>query len=294
MSYQKVDCCPICNSSNFSNYLICEDYTVSRESFALVKCNDCSFCFTNPRPDPEHIGQYYKSEDYISHTNKNNSLINIVYKLVRLYTLKKKVKLINKYSSTKGAMLDYGCGTGNFLEACQKNGWQINGIEPDDDARAIAQSILGTTIHNNIEQLQNQKYQVITLWHVLEHIHDLNNTFQTLIKKLDKDGVIIVAVPNYESYDATHYQAQWAGYDVPRHLYHFTQSTIKSLFKKYKLKQLVTLPMVFDAYYVSMLSEKYKTGKSNLISAFKTGYQSNKAAKANNNNYSSLIYIAKK
>jgi len=293
MSYQKIDKCPLCGHTHFTNTIICADHSVSKESFALVKCNNCSFTFTNPRPDEANIGKYYESEDYISHANKKTNLVNAIYKLVRVYTLNQKRKLIGQYAE-KGNLLDYGCGTGNFLSVCKQVQWKVTGIEPNDNARAQAADLLNQKIYPDIKHLQDEKYQAITLWHVLEHIHELDETFNQLIKRLAKNGIIFIAVPNYSSYDGQHYKEHWAGYDVPRHLYHFTQDTMKAWFKKYKLKHIDTLPMKFDAYYVSMLSEKYLNGKPDLLKAFQIGYKSNKWAKNNNTNYSSLIYIAKK
>lgn len=287
--YEKLEVCPSCNNSNFNNHIICTDHTVSGESFALVQCSTCSLVFTNPRPDENSIGKYYESDQYISHTNKANSFINVVYKLVRSYTLHNKTKLLKKYSATT-SIFDYGCGTGDFLLACKRKGWKTIAYEPDQDARKLCKE-KGLSLTENLESID--KVDVITAWHVIEHVSQLNDTIKALRKKLNKKGTLIIAVPNIESYDASYYKEHWAAYDVPRHLYHFSQQSFGKLIANNKLKLIDTLPMKFDSYYVSMLSEKYKTGKSGIIKGLKTGFKSNNEAKKSGE-YSSLIYVLKK
>ena len=290
---QTIQTCPLCNGGHFQSTLVCKDHLVSKKEFTIVKCDNCGFLFTNPKPTDETLGDYYKGDQYISHTNKGNSPINWVYKLVRNYTLGKKLDLINKYQR-HGKILDYGCGTGHFLNKCKTNNWESFGVEPDDDARNIATDQIGGTIANSLNQIQEHSFNVITLWHVLEHVTDLNQTMQSLVQKLSDDGTMIIAVPNPNSYDAQAYKEEWAAYDVPRHLYHFTQETIAKLAKKHNLKLVETRPMIFDSYYVSMLSEKNIHGSLKPLRSLLNGYTSNSYAYQNNNNYSSLIYIFSK
>ena len=294
MSYERLNNCPICGKEEFKNFLVVTDNSVSKESFVIVECENCTFKFTNPRPDEESIGSYYESEDYISHTNTKAGIINRAYHVVRSITTKQKVELINRYSPGKGTILDYGCGTGVFLTACKKDGWQVRGVEPSDKARELAAETIGTPIATNISDLPDEKYEVITLWHVLEHIHTLNETINHLISHLSETGTLIIAVPNADSHDAKQYKENWAAYDVPRHLYHFTQATMKRFLKKHKMVLEEVLPMKFDAYYVSMLSEKHKEGKTKMISSVVNGYKSNSYAEKNGNDYSSLIFVAKR
>lgn len=291
--YEKLEACPSCNHPQFDNYLICQDYTVTNESFALVKCTKCELVFTNPRPKDDELGKYYQSEEYISHTDKGNSLINVLYKLVRSYTLSQKRKLINSYNSN-GTVLDYGCGTGNFLKALQKKGRLVYGIEPDAKARKIVSDKLTSKIHSSIQEIQGDtKFDVVTAWHVIEHVSNLKETLKDIRKKINKGGYFIVAVPNLKSFDSTYYGEHWAAYDVPRHLYHFSQSSFKNLAEKTKFKLVDILPMKFDSFYVSILSEKYKSGKSKILRGFLTGLKSNSKA-AKSGEYSSLIYVLKK
>jgi 2-polyprenyl-3-methyl-5-hydroxy-6-metoxy-1,4-benzoquinol methylase len=294
MSYERLENCPICSKEDFKNFLVVTDNVVSKESFVIVECENCTFKFTNPRPDVESIGKYYESEDYISHTNTKAGIINRAYHVVRSITTKQKVELINKYAAVKGNILDYGCGTGVFLTACKKDGWKVSGIEPNEKARAIAAEHTKQRIAENLEELGEQKFEVITLWHVLEHIHTLNETVDKLISHLTADGILIVAVPNADSHDAQQYKENWAAYDVPRHLYHFTQPTMKRFLKKHKMTLEEVLPMKFDAYYVSMLSEKHKDGKTKMFNSVLNGYKSNSYAEKNGNDYSSLIFVAKR
>ena len=292
--FEKLERCPICKSDKLSNHIICKDHMVSGESFAITRCSNCSFLFTNPRPNQENIGSYYHSEKYISHSNQANNFINSIYKLTRLFTLSKKVKLINTISTEK-SVLDFGCGTGDFLYKCKINGWNIAGLEPDENARDQAKKKTETSIIKNINELNKiDNISLITLWHVLEHVPDLNSTIESLKSKLSKNGKILIAVPNYQSYDAKLYREHWAAYDVPRHLYHFSMDTMKLLLNNHGLKIYKTIPMKIDSFYVSLLSEKYKKGKSNYIKSFINGYKSNIYANKNENQYSSIIYIAGK
>ncbi|MBL6446085.1 class I SAM-dependent methyltransferase [Fulvivirga sp. 29W222] len=292
--FEKLTNCPLCNSGRFNNYLRCKDYTVSGKDFNLVACAECKFIYTNPRPRPQDLHLYYESKDYISHSNESNSPINFIYKLARNFTLKRKVKLVNSLSQ-KGTILDIGCGTGHFITACQQDGWSIKGVEPDSKARTIAAQKTGIDIVDDISNINETQYDLISMWHVLEHIPNLNEFFQQLLCKVKKDGKLIIAVPNYKSHDAQHYKKYWAAYDVPRHLYHFDQTAMTQLADKYQLKVNKILPMSLDAYYVSLLSESYKgTGILKYIKAPYRGFISNMKAKSNNLNYSSLIYILTK
>ena len=291
---EKLNDCPVCGNGKFTHHLTCEDHFLSKEKFSIVKCDHCSFLLTNPRPDAQSIGNYYQSSAYISHTSKGNNLINVLYKGARTFTLAGKVKMINRLTNNK-SILDYGCGTGDFLKACKNNGWSVVGLEPDNKAREIASKNNHIQVLSSPDQLSQLKsVGLITLWHVMEHINELNETLGKLIAMLEKDGIMLIAVPNHQSYDAQHYGAHWAAYDVPRHLYHFSQITMKMLLENHGLKINQILPMKLDSFYVSLLSEKYKYSRSNYLKSFINGYKSNAYARKNNNNYSSLIYIASK
>jgi 2-polyprenyl-3-methyl-5-hydroxy-6-metoxy-1,4-benzoquinol methylase len=291
--YEKLTQCPSCGTSSLHNHLICKDHSVSKESFAIVKCEQCELLFTNPRPTKESIGKYYEAQDYISHSNSSKSIVNKIYKIVRSFSLKNKIKIAEQLTSDKN-ILDFGCGTGHFLTEAKKHNWKIKGVEPNKAARELANQQLDGKVYPSLEELdKNEKYSIITLWHVLEHVLDLNTTLDTLKSLLSKDGIMIIAVPNPDSYDAQYYKEYWAGYDVPRHLYHFNKKSLIQLLKKHSLKLVETLPMKFDSFYVSLLSEKYKSGYNNFIKSFINGYKSNSYARKNSDKYSSIIYILK-
>lgn len=287
--------CPVCGHDKQSAFISCVDYTVSKETFNISSCNDCGFKFTNPIPSLNTLGDYYKSEEYISHSNTKKGLVSNMYHAVRNYTLKGKLKLLNSLVS-RGTILDYGCGTGMFLEVCKKDGWNSIGIEPDLGASAIAKNS-GTKIYNSKEELQENdnktQFDAISLWHVLEHVVDLKNTVSVLNSRLKEKGVMIIALPNHRSHDSLYYDRFWAAYDLPRHLYHFDKSSISKLMNEFGYTLEDTKPMLFDSFYVSLLSEKYKRGSTNYLNAFKTGLISNIKA-LNSKEYSSHIYIFRK
>lgn len=291
--YERLDHCPVCKSENYNNFLVVKDHTVTQESFVIVECVECNFKFTNPRPTKEEIGKYYQSEEYISHSNKSKGLINKAYQIVRYITLQDKLSMVNKLHA-KGTLLDIGCGTGHFIAVCQKDGWKVYGVEPDPGARKIAESKTHLQIAEDfLKENYIQQFDIISMWHVLEHVHELEAYLIKLKKVLKDDGKLIIAVPNADSYDATHYKENWAAYDVPRHLYHFTSQTISTLFANHGFKLVTKKGMHFDAYYVSMLSEKYKNSQNNILNALKEGFDSNNYGKRESS-YSSMIYVFEK
>src|SRR5690606_25428262 len=247
---------------NKEHFLVCKDHSVTKEEFNLIKDVESDMLVTTPQPDAENLFKYYDSDDYISHTDSKRSLFEKVYQLIKQYSLHKKLRIINRFSPTKGTLLDVGAGTGDFLQCSKKGGWQIQGVEPNIKARKLADE-KGVHLLDDIDEVTNQKFDVITLWHVLEHIPNLESYIIKLKGLLKDNGILVIAVPNYKSYDAKYYKEFWAAYDVPRHLWHFSIKSIKFLFSKEKMKVVKILPMVFDSYYVSLLSEKYKTGKMN-------------------------------
>jgi 2-polyprenyl-3-methyl-5-hydroxy-6-metoxy-1,4-benzoquinol methylase len=291
--YDKVEICPICDNKEFRNEIICKDHSISQESFAIVSCEKCNLWMTSPRPSVSQIGKYYESEEYISHTSKPNTIINWLYLLVRNITLRSKLKIISNYTKNK-QILDYGCGTGDFLAYCSDKNYKVRGIEPNEKARKTAQKKVKGQIYSEIKEVEiDEKMSVITLWHVLEHIHNPNEILTELRKCLKKDGIIVVAVPNRNSPDALKYKENWAAYDVPRHLFHYRLKDIKGLAKRNKLKLVNSIPQYFDSFYVSMLSEKYIGNNLNLLRGLTSGIKSNIRA-SEDKNYSSVIYILKK
>ncbi len=288
--------CPICKESKFHITLTCKDYTVSKKEFNITQCNSCGFEFTNPIPLESEIGSYYESEEYISHSNTSKGLINKLYQTVRSQTLKEKINILKNLSS-KRELLDIGSGTGEFLNEANKSNYNTIGIEPSKKARdnSIKNYNLNVSEEPYLKELKDNSFDFITMWHVLEHVYHLNDRVKEIYRLLSNGGFAIIAVPNCESYDAKKYKEYWAAYDLPRHLYHFKQKDITSLFKQNGFEYVKTLPMRFDSYYVSMLSEKYKNNSLGLIKAFYNGFISNlKASAGGTPGYSSQIYIFRK
>lgn len=277
-------------------YLSCYDHTVSNKKFDLLYNVMFEMLETFPQPNRDELPSYYKSEDYISHTDSRRSFIDWLYQLVKKYTLKNKLKLINSFETEEKNLLDIGCGTGDFLSVCSNGGWQVVGVEPNEKARTFSKTKLAgngsAAVVSDISIVKSKKFDVITLWHVLEHVPNLEEYISILKSILKPGGVVLVAVPNFKSYDALYYKNFWAAFDVPRHLWHFSKKSIQLLFSKHKMKIVKIIPMKFDSFYVSLLSEKNKMGKTNYLKAFYIGLLSNvKALKTKE--YSSLIYILK-
>lgn len=273
------------------HFLSVEDYSVSKETFELYKDESLDLLITSPQPNGNDLPKYYESEDYISHTDSKRSLFEKVYHFVKSIALKNKLNLINNLQKNRGSLLDIGAGTGEFLLIAKENGWVTLGIEPNQKAKEAAIN-KGVAFANSFNNLEDHSFDVITMWHVLEHVPNLENQILELKRLIKPNGTIIIAVPNFNSYDAKYYGKFWAAYDVPRHLWHFSKTAIKGLFLNHDLQLEKVLPMKFDSFYVSLLSEKYKTGKMNFIKAIYIGLKSNLKGKENLE-YSSHIYILK-
>lgn len=271
-------------------YLKTKDYSVSKESFDLKHDEDLDMLVTFPQP--KELATYYQSEKYISHTDSKKSVADKLYHMVKSINIKNKLSIVDRHASTKNLLLDVGAGTGDFLQYAKKHSWKIKGVEPSDKARKKALE-KGISLHECITDFTHEKFDLITLWHVLEHIPNLDNQITKLKELLKPDGVLIIAVPNYKSFDAGYYKEHWAAFDVPRHLWHFSQTSISKLFTQHNFAIEKTYPMVFDAFYVSLLSEKYKNGKQRFIPAFCVGLWSNLKA-LRSGEYSSLIYVIKR
>ena len=277
--------------SNQKHFLTVTDYSVSKEIFDLYHNEELDMLITSPQPGLDILGKYYESVDYISHTDSKRSLFEKMYHFVKSIALKNKLNLINSQQPNKGSILDIGAGTGEFLSVARQDGWKTIGVEPSDKAKAIAKN-KGVSFVEQTSELESHSFDVISMWHVLEHVPDLNQQIQELKRLLKPNGTLIIAVPNFKSFDAKHYGKFWAAYDVPIHFWHFSKTAIKKLFQKEEMQLVKILPMKFDSFYVSLLSEKYKTGKMNFVNAFFIGLQSNLKAKKNFE-YSSHIYILK-
>ena len=288
--------CPVCNSASIKPALTVKDHSVSKETFSIWECSNCSLRFTQDVPDESSIGRYYQSEDYISHSNTSQGLVNQIYKKVRNHTLNQKADLIISHTTKKGNILDMGAGIGAFLNTMKNRGWKISGIEPDEGARQQAKQLFDIELLpvEIFGQLQPASFDAITLWHVLEHVHQLHDYIKRLKELLKPGGKIFIAVPNYESTDSSIYNSYWAAYDVPRHLYHFTPKSIQVLVEQHGLKLTGKKPMWFDSFYISLLSSKYKNGKTSWIGAALSGVRSNINAVFNKDRCSSVIYIIEK
>ncbi|MDQ6528612.1 class I SAM-dependent methyltransferase [Flavobacterium sp. LHD-85] len=279
------------NVLNKKHFLTVKDHSVSKEIFDLYYDEELDMLITSPQPELQNLGKYYESEDYISHTDNKRSLFEKAYHFVKNIALKNKLNLINSQQSRKGKILDIGAGTGDFLLTAKNDGWETIGVEPSDRAKNIAKE-KGISFVEETSTLESNSLDVITMWHVLEHVPNLEIQIQELKRLLKPTGTLIVAVPNYKSFDAGHYETFWAAYDVPIHFWHFSKKSIQLLFERVDMKLEKILPMKFDSFYVSLLSEKYKTGKMNYIKAFFVGLKSNLKAK-NTKEYSSHIYVLK-
>ena len=286
--------CPVCKSDHIAVQFPAKDFTVSQQDFPIWRCSECTAAFTQDIPSQDAIGAFYASADYISHSDTKKGFINSLYHMVRKRTLHSKLRLvINETALMKGDVLDIGCGTGAFIHTMKQAGWNITGLEPDINARKKAVELYSVQpfASDVLFEFAPSSFHAITMWHVLEHVHELHAYMKQIAKILAPGGKIFIAVPNYTSCDARTYKQYWAAYDVPRHLYHFSPKSMELLLAQYNLKLLKCKPMWFDSFYVGMLSERYKNGRGNIIRACWNGFISNLAALFNYRKCSSVIYV---
>ena len=291
---EKIESCPICKGTYFADFLSCKDHNYSYDWFCIVKCKTCGFRFTNPRPKEKTVHIYYQSADYISHTSSKKGILNTIYHVVRNYQFGKKYTIIRKLiEKRKKKILDVGSGTGEFIEYFAKNGWDVKGVETDDKARNYSINNYNCIVDKSLDETAKygKKFDVITLWHVLEHVYDINEYISKLKKLLNNDGYIILGLPNCDSFDAKYYKENWYAYDLPIHVSHFTKNDIKNLVNKHGLKLISIKPLIFDAYYISMLSER-KKGRGFIFGLLNGVISNLKSLKSGQ--YSSLMYIIRK
>lgn len=289
--------CPVCGNSNLLPFVVCVDNLVSKDKFQLLRCDKCNFGVTQDFPSEDEIGKYYEAAEYVSHSDTHKGIINRLYHIVRKVSLKSKTKLVIKSSGKSiGSLLDIGAGTGYFLNAVKSTGWSVKGIEKSESTRLQAKAKFGLDClpSDSLFDLDEKSFDVITMWHVLEHVEKLDDTVTTLHKILKPDGVALIALPNKESFDARHYKGDWAAYDVPRHLWHFSIPDFTRLADKHGFVVTQVKPMYFDGFYISMLSEQNKgTALGALIGLIKGGFFFI-GNLFNKKKSSSVIYILKK
>lgn len=290
--------CPICNHSNSILVIESQDFSLTQESFSIYHCTNCSLRYTSPVPNKTEISKYYKFIEYISHTDVKEGWMNRLYHYVRNKTLAQKTKWVQSlFTGHKGHLLDIGAGTGAFAHAMHEKGWKVTGLEPDAETRSKAFENYKIQLQSTdtIFDLPENEFEVISMWHVLEHVHDLKPYLNQCFKSLKKHGRLIIAVPNYTSFDAKYYKKYWAAYDLPRHLYHFSPKSMSILLNEFGFEIVTIKPMWYDSYYVSLLSEKYKqAGKLGLLLAVVIGTISNLFAISDTSKSSSIIYEIKK
>ena len=233
--------------------LHCEtkDYLVTGESFKVYLDQNNIIGKTHPIPQKEEMDKYYESEEYYPHSLNKKSLLAFLYTITRKHMHLKRLTWIRGYIKKNTSILDYGCGSGDFVKYLRSKSIDAYGYEPN-------YNFCEHDFLTNQEGWKNKKYEVIVLWHVLEHIHNPFDLIQSLKKRLNKKGKILIAIPNFKSFDSKYYGKYWAGYDTPRHLWHFSRKGLGLMAKENNFKVLKVKSLHLDSIYVSCLSEKYK------------------------------------
>ena len=291
---KKILTCPVCQSINLIKKFDVKDYFLTQENFSIWQCKSCGLLFTNPIPKAQNLGKYYESPDYLSHDTSSSGVIGKLYQFLRKINIARKYKIVTNLKNS-GNILDIGCGTGELLNYFQNQNWSCLGIEPNEPTRKFAKAHYNLKVEEeqSLETIPSQSFDIISMWHVLEHVPDVNERIIQVKRILKNNGHLIIALPNPISRDANYYKTYWAGLDVPRHLYHFSPQAFENLANRHNLEIIHTLPLKMDAYYVSLLSERYMKNTMPVFRALLNGTKSNLSAKKTGN-YSSLIYVLNK
>ena len=263
------------------------DHFLTKETFTIKKTLIKGLLKTHPAPSKNKIQLYYRSDKYISHNSTTPGVFFFIYRVIRSFNFWFKYKFVGKkelFSKT----LDFGSGDQYFMEQLQRRNHNVFGIDPLKSN--ISKQVYGSVFD---ESLDSKNFSCITAWHSLEHVHDLENTITRFHKILDDNGTVIVAVPNYRSFDARLYKSFWAAYDVPRHLWHFDKKSIKKVFSNNGFSFIKSAPLLFDSYYVSLLSERYKKSIFRVFNSIVVGTVSNIIGFFTKE-YSSNIFVFKK
>lgn len=291
-----MNACLVCKKANFETVVSSKDFCVSHEDFKVVRCTSCGFGFTENAPDATKIGKYYDHADYVSHTDTKEGLFFSIYHGVRAFMLGQKRAYISKHISINN-LLDIGSGTGYFVNYMQSHGAAVTGFEPDNHARAQAKKNFKIDLEPSLEGIlaRNAVFDAISMWHVLEHVHDLEKYFEHFQNLLKTHGVLAIAVPNYTSYDGQFYKKFWAAYDLPKHLWHFSPDSVKLLAQNNGFDHLQSYAMPFDPFYISLLSEGHKqSGGGGKIRALFIGMTSFLKGFFNPEKASSVVYVFRK
>ena len=282
--------CPWCKTPTDRTILELKDYFLTKEDFKIMECPNCGLRFTIPRPAPEEIGKYYQSENYYSHQQNNKGLVPRIYEFVKSFNIKNKSSMAIG-GLTQGKLLDIGCGVGDFLVQVKKQGWEVQGIEPSDDAKNIAEKRLGFRPYSpgDYAMFEDHTFDAITMWHVLEHIDNLHFQTKEIHRLLKPGGRLIIALPNFQSFDCQYYKEKWAAWDVPRHLNHFAPDVLREIITSCGFQTIDTQKLKWDAYYISYMSERFQGHSMPLVRGAWIGQRSNWKARKTGM-YSSLVY----
>jgi SAM-dependent methyltransferase len=291
--------CPLCEGSKLDFQHNSLDYLVSKNAFSVYKCMDCGLLYTNPRPKPESIQAYYQSSDYLSHSNKSDNLFSRCYRVIRRIMLSYKVGVLRKHLNSNGLpvrILDYGCGTGEFLLKAKELKYDVVGFEPSEIAsKQVKEKGLRVMVNDmDLDKQEDNSLDAITLWHVMEHIHDIKSRIKVFSRILRNNGLLVIAIPENKSFDAAYYKTDWAGWDLPRHLFHFDEITLKRLVGSDEFTLLKRHPLIFDSYYISLLSERFRKSRLGILRAIAIGFISNLLGLIGKYPYSSQIYVFRK
>ncbi len=297
MKYQEFKPCPLCGASGQIPYAGCTDYTVSKEHYTLMRCPSCGMVYTLDPPSQDKMAQYDKLGLKLKLGDSPSGLIGKLYYRVRSYMLGRKAHIVESQSyRTAGTLLNYGAKTGFFSHRMERRGWKVISVEKYHEERQFSLEMFHHRMIdlNEMDKLRPGTFDVITLWHVFEHNPHPDKLLDRFYDLLRPGGILVMACPNICSTDAMHYGPYWAAYDVPRHLWHFSPTSLCNLVHKHGFTLMHHESMPFDSFYISILSEKQMRHKLAFIRGFLYGLHSWLVSLSKRGKSSSLVYVFRK
>ena len=297
MNYQDFTPCPLCGASGQMPYADCIDFTVSKESFILLRCPQCGVVFTSNPPKESETIRYDTLDLKLKLGDSPRGLTDKLYYYVRHRMLRKKASIVESQSyRTGGTLLNYGAKTGYFSHYMERRGWKVTSIEKYHEERQFSLETFHHRMYDvsEMDRLTPETFDVITLWHVFEHCYNPNGLLNRFYRLLRPGGILLIACPNICSTDAMHYGANWAAYNVPRHLWHFNPTSLSNLLNKHGFTLMHRQKLSYDCFYISVLSEKNKNSKMPFLRGMWFGMRCWFISLARLDKSSSLVYVFRK
>ena len=289
--------CPLCGGNDTSHFTDCTDHAVSNETYSLQRCGSCGLIFTIAPPDSQDKQTYSKLDQELNRADNPRKRLDRLYYYARILNIRRKIRLIERLTRvSSGKLLNYGAKSGYFSSRMTDRGWKVTSLEEYHEQRIFSLEMFHHRMMDidEIDSLPPGSFDAVTLWHTLEHQEDPHTLIEKLIRLLKPNGLLFAAVPNTDSLDAAWYGSQWAAWDVPRHLLHFNTTSMIRFGLAHNLVLMHHERMPFEAFYIPMLSEKFKGNRHPIITGAVRGLKFWHKTNTDREKSSSIVYVFRK